>query len=486
MHPETKEIRKNNEKDSRIAACLNQKECEIILVNSYPIKNTTQNALYLSRDPKNKEKLIYFINGQCFNFDEQELKNKEVILSLFEKDKLINDGINIFDRITPKEKRACYNLLEITFRRGHTQFIPFEVGLSCVFKNGVFDFLNRSTMNFSLFDLSDNASYAFFYNGKPGDQEYDAKHNQFTGKKYTLEFHLRRLAPAIILNVVIKEMTRRINLLKGTLLPTWGGYNPFICNLNYIDLWNNNIRYHKDTFAEYLLHTIYITAGLNPEEIPNRFWTKLKDEMIISDILNLAKSFGIILNLNKTPENSLAYFQNNNRYKRVLKLTNDQDAKDLNIKADTLAVKEVEKGYTLTLFWKAKNQIQSITAPCKNGYNKILSLLPEPGEYSDSKTLIDCLIPYYRKVLDHYVTPLMFIARKGPLSAVKELVENGADISLTDENDHDVLWYAKDSAIREYIKTIQALHTAIITTNRDEIISHLRSGVIDITKSCFA
>lgn len=172
----------------------------------------------------------------------------------------------------------------------------YEVGLSFYFryiKDSIkLDFLNRSAMNKSVLDLNNLGRYALFFE----DFEYDSNRRVFCGRKYAYEFHLARSASKEILDIVMNETLKAIKSYKKS------ECDDSACASFVKDTyWEKNIRYNRENFAEKLLETIYVAAGLEKSE-PGEFWTKLDDVEIILNAMQIAKENQIQLNLNKIPK----------------------------------------------------------------------------------------------------------------------------------------------------------------------------------------
>ncbi|MBV8802886.1 MAG: hypothetical protein JO131_08010 [Gammaproteobacteria bacterium] len=286
--------------------CVINKKSLDHLVTVIKRKMTQQFAIYgrVKKQETGPSTFYVFFQPSLGSFVTQE--KRKVLEEIFQTT-VVQASKQMAGIVHPQTKAVCIEEAKTTdpilseFLENSTS--EYEVGLSCWFNLNypdLFEFNNRSTMNYSSFDYNVAAAQACFF----PVMNFDVKAQDFYKKKYSLAVHYSRSAMPEIEDIIRKAMSlsinQRLNKNKTYLSPkVWtvdhrGRTDTQRANLS----WNQNYRYNKKKFAKALESTIFVATGLRDEK-PSATWTQLSDTGIVLKTLEVAEENNVNLNLNK-------------------------------------------------------------------------------------------------------------------------------------------------------------------------------------------
>lgn len=170
---------------------------------------------------------------------------------------------------------------------------------------------NRGGANRSSHDLNRNAKFALHYRESVS---YNEENQHFDNKNAsTLEYDLGRSAMEPLAYALTAAINKRVNGFitdkkLNNLQPkqNWCHiqikHPPSGCYSYYYDrMWEQQIRFNKKTFAEYLKRTLYIAVAFSDDAKPGEFWTELSDAKIMWNVLDIADKYNITFNFDEIP-----------------------------------------------------------------------------------------------------------------------------------------------------------------------------------------
>ncbi len=190
---------------------------------------------------------------------------------------------------------------------------PVESGFSISYHfDENIEIINRGGANRSNHDVNKNAQFALFYRESIVYSNYNTQY--FDNKdSSTLEYDLGRSAMEPLVNGLNAAINKRVNTFitdkkLNNLQPKqyWCHISihepPSGCYSYYYDrMWEEQIRFNKKTFAEYLKRTLYIAVAFSDDAKPGKFWTELSDARIMWNVLDIADKYNITFNFDEIP-----------------------------------------------------------------------------------------------------------------------------------------------------------------------------------------
>jgi hypothetical protein len=180
-----------------------------------------------------------------------------------------------------------------------------SLGLSCQLfptKDGCrFDWIGRSTMQYTVFKVNDIAQDCFLFN------EYSKvnENNLFVGREYTTSCHIDRSVECKTMDMLHEAAKKNIEALfnrKGILKKVQSciSIRKKDSSVVYDQIWQE-IRNDKAKIAAYLENSLYVAIGLASGH-QGRLWPDQTDYEMIERIFKTADKLDIKLNLNSIPK----------------------------------------------------------------------------------------------------------------------------------------------------------------------------------------
>ena len=258
------------------------------------IGNFFQNKLYLFIDPS--------VNDDA---SEEEIKARETIFGKGTIIKATPGGLTVHGvarelRLEQAQQEKNQELLKIIASKPRVSF-------SLIYSSGKLFLLNRGTANTELHTINNNGKIAFLY----GKLKFNEKTQKFYGKQNNLYYNLNRSATkpityflrdalndAISNHIVNHNPADKIKRKKNK----WCYIDKLDSNnLHHIHYWEENLRFNKENFIEFLEETLYKAISLDEDEKTGVCWNAPSDMEVVLEVLKITKKYNLTLDPNKIP-----------------------------------------------------------------------------------------------------------------------------------------------------------------------------------------